>query len=87
MFSTVIGTKLEKNYNEMEETKVDNVEEDQASVTLNKNKNEKGDAPNTSTKKWHSWKSRKIKGNVNEKVNTSITPRKNYIDTVNKTEK
>ena len=41
MSSTLIGPELEKNDNEMEEQKFDNIEEDQASVILKKKNNEK----------------------------------------------
>ena len=39
MLSTLIGPELDNDDNEMEEPKFDNVEEDQASVIVNKNKN------------------------------------------------
>ena len=48
MQSTLIGPELEKNENEMQEPKVDNVEEDQASILLKKKKNEKDNASITS---------------------------------------
>ena len=50
MLSTSIGPKLENNGNEMEEPKVDNVEEDQNYDLLKKNNNEKDDTSITSNK-------------------------------------
>ena len=51
MWSTLIGAELDNNNNETEERKVDNGKEDQASVLLKKNKNEKYDTSITSTRK------------------------------------
>ena len=56
MPSTLIGTKLENNDNEMEEPKVDNVEEHQASALLKKKKMEKIMHQLPPQKKWHSFK-------------------------------
>ena len=50
MSSTLIGPKSENDENKMEEPKVDNVEEDQASDLLKKTKDEKYDVSITSTK-------------------------------------
>ena len=49
MSSTLIGPEFDNDENEMEEPKVDNVEEDQSSIIFKK-KNEKYDASITSTK-------------------------------------
>ena len=51
MWSTSIGAELDNDNNETEEPKIDNVKEDQASVLLKKNINEKYDTSITSTKK------------------------------------
>ena len=53
MSSNLVGPELENDDNEMEDPKVDNFEEDQASVIRNKNKNGKYDASITPTKKSH----------------------------------
>ena len=76
---------MDKDDNEMQDPKVDNVEEDQSSVISKKKKNEKDDASVTSTKKWHRRKSRETKGNINEKSNASITSTEKKVDTVDKT--
>ena len=54
MSYTLIGPKLDNYDNEIEDPKVDNVEEYQASVLLNININEKDGASISSTKKLHS---------------------------------
>ena len=51
MWSTLIGAELDNDNNETEEPRIDNVKEDQASVLLKKNINEKYDTSITSTKK------------------------------------
>ena len=51
MWSTSIGAELDNDNNETEEPRIDNVKEDQASVLLKKNINEKYDTSITSTKK------------------------------------
>ena len=51
MWSTSIGAELDNDNNETEEPSIDNVKEDQASVLLKKNINEKYDTSITSTKK------------------------------------
>ena len=79
MSFNLIGTELEKTDkltqdkisnidNEMEEPKVDDVEEDQASVLLKKNY----DTSITSQKTYIVEREDKSKENVNEKVNASI---------------
>ena len=51
MWSTSIGAELDNDNNETEEPRIDNVKEDQDSVLLKKNINEKYDTSITSTKK------------------------------------
>ena len=51
MLSNLIDPGLENNENEMEDLKVDNIEEDQASVLIKKTKNEKYDASINTTQK------------------------------------
>ena len=85
--STSIGTELENDGNEMEDPKIDNVEEYQASVILKKKKNEQDDASIKYTEKNTVEKGDKSREILNETVSASITSTKKIIDTVNKTDK